>query len=171
MFWCVKVIPQKCSVVQVHAERRWLLSSGACSDLAASFHYWWVMAREPWNWNRIQSGGTVTTSLPPILSSVQLEGEGRNARGQIPLENLRNLSLIRGAVNLKVYSCSSSLITQDIFKQLGSYERSIYPLQIGVWSPDIQKEVTEWLTKMLVEACQVQRNSEIQNNTQSLRWS
>ena len=51
-------------------------------------------------------------------------------------------AILRGTGYLKVSSCSSSLITPDIFKQLGSYERPNYPLQNGLWYPDIQQEVT-----------------------------
>ena len=40
---------------------------------------------------------------------------------------------IRGTVNLKVYPSCSSLTTPDIFKLLGPYESSGYPLSYGVW--------------------------------------
>ena len=40
---------------------------------------------------------------------------------------------VRGGSHRKVYTSSSSLITPDIFKLLGSYESSGYPLSMEVW--------------------------------------
>ena len=40
---------------------------------------------------------------------------------------------IRGTGNLKVSPTCSSLITPDIFKLLGPYESSGYPLSYAVW--------------------------------------
>ena len=43
-------------------------------------------------------------------------------------------SHILGAIGRSVESSSSSLITPDVFKLVGSYESSGYPLSMAVWS-------------------------------------
>ena len=55
---------------------------------------------------------------------------------------------IRGATQLDVYSDHSSVISPEIFKQLGSYERSEYALSNEVWQLALLQEITEYHPEM-----------------------
>ena len=70
--------------------------------------------------------------MPSLTHSFRDSTEGR-----IPREG------IRGAIGRRVESSSSSLIKPDIFKIVGSYESSGYPLLVGVWQSGFHQEMTE----------------------------
>ena len=59
-----------------------------------------------------------------------------------------NFGTLQGLYQRKVSTSSSSLTTPDIFTLLEQMESSGYSLQMGLWYPDFQQEVTEWQTKM-----------------------
>ena len=58
---------------------------------------------------------------------------GNNKSKKVKINICVRQGSIRGHFQPKVSPSPSSLITPDIFKLLGPYESSVYPLEMGVW--------------------------------------